>query len=99
MNGWIEGESASGLDELFRRDSPQAPSPGRLDLAESEVLRNREELVTRFAEGDIPLPPFWGGYRLRPDTVEFWQGRESRLHDRLRYRQVDDAWVIERLAP
>jgi pyridoxamine 5'-phosphate oxidase len=48
---------------------------------------------------DPPRPPHWGGYRVRPDTFEFWQGRPSRLHDRLRYRRADGHWRIERLAP
>jgi len=48
---------------------------------------------------DVPAPPNWGGYRLRPETVEFWQGRPDRLHDRLRYRLVDGSWIVERLAP
>ena len=48
----------------------------------------------------MPLPPFWGGYRMSPEVVEFWRGRENRLHDRLRYaRRRDGSWVIERLAP
>jgi pyridoxamine 5'-phosphate oxidase len=54
--------------------------------------------------GEIPLPPHWGGWRIEPVTVEFWQGRTGRMHDRLRYRLIsdqslDDRWVIERLAP
>jgi pyridoxamine 5'-phosphate oxidase len=54
----------------------------------------------RFADVDeIPAPPHWGGFRVRPETVEFWQGRASRLHDRLRFRRTGGAWVIERLAP
>jgi pyridoxamine 5'-phosphate oxidase len=47
----------------------------------------------------VPLPPHWGGWRLMPETVEFWQGRRSRLHDRLRYRRDKEGWLIERLAP
>jgi pyridoxamine 5'-phosphate oxidase len=47
----------------------------------------------------VPRPPYWGGYVVRPDTVELWKGRRNRLHDRLRYRRDGDAWVIERLAP
>ncbi len=58
---------------------------------------------TRFADtAEIAPPPFWGGYRVRPDTVEFWQGRVARMHDRLRYRRIADAeppWVVERLSP
>lgn len=68
-----------------------------LDRAEAEVTE-------RFAGGAVPTPPHWGGLRVRPDTVEFWQGRSGRLHDRLRYRRVTgeqgrDAWTVERLAP
>jgi pyridoxamine 5'-phosphate oxidase len=54
----------------------------------------------RYADGAVPLPPFWGGYRLTPDTVEFWQGRRSRLHDRLCYRRDQGGeWILERLSP
>ena len=73
---------------------------------QSEVIRDRAELeasVARLRErhpaGDLPRPAGWGGFRLVPDTVEFWQQGEDRLHDRLRYRRRGDGWVIERLAP
>lgn len=57
-------------------------------------------LEKKYAGQEVPLPPHWGGYRLNPETVEFWQGRRSRLHDRLRYRRVKDgSWVVERLSP
>jgi len=59
-----------------------------------------EEMNERFANKRVPLPPHWGGYRLKPDNMEFWQGRSNRLHDRFRYtRQSDGSWLIERLAP
>lgn len=58
----------------------------------------RDRLAAAHPE-TVPLPDFWGGYRIVPETVEFWQGREDRLHDRLRYRRSGDTWLIERLAP
>lgn len=72
---------------------------------QSEVVPGREFLDQRFEEAaarfgdDPPLPPFWGGYLVEPDVFEFWQGRENRLHDRVRYRRQGDGWAIERLAP
>ncbi len=74
---------------------------------QSEVIENRQVLEermqhfrTRFGDGDIPLPPFWGGYCLSPTQIEFWQGRPDRLNDRLRYRrQAQSQWVVERLEP
>lgn len=58
-----------------------------------------EKMKAKFKEGDIPLPDFWGGYRLVPESIEFWQGRESRLHDRILYTRETDEWHIGRLAP
>jgi pyridoxamine 5'-phosphate oxidase len=69
--------------------------PGRTVLEQD--LRDVEE---RFGDGEVPLPPHWGGYRLVPDAIEFWQGRASRLHDRIRYtREVGKRWRVERLSP
>lgn len=69
-------------------------------IAGREVLDARAaELEQRFAGGEVPLPDFWGGLRVVPETVEFWQGRPSRLHDRLRFRRDGDDWVVERLSP
>lgn len=66
-----------------------------------EVLENRlEELAQEYRTKPVPLPPYWGGYRLAPETIEFWQGRPNRLHDRLRYALQDGGeWLIERLSP
>jgi len=59
-----------------------------------------ESMKRKFGEGKVPLPPFWGGYRVAPETVEFWQGRQNRLHDRFEYtRQSNGSWTIDRLAP
>lgn len=73
---------------------------------QSTVLADRAALEAdvrvaeeRFADGDVPAPPLWGGFRVHPVSVEFWQGRQSRLHDRLRYRKDGNAWVVERLSP
>lgn len=64
------------------------------------VLETRQQdLEAQFADQEIPRPAHWGGYRVVPDTIEFWQGRPSRLHDRIRYRKENDSWIIERLAP
>jgi pyridoxamine 5'-phosphate oxidase len=73
---------------------------------QSEVIDARRvldarlaELTERFAGQEIPLPPHWGGYRVRPDRFEFWQGRPNRLHDRFRYTREDKSWRLERVAP
>jgi pyridoxamine 5'-phosphate oxidase len=69
-------------------------------IADREVLKAKERELAKKFPGDIPLPPFWGGYLLRPERIEFWQGQPNRLHDRFRYtRQADGAWTIERLSP
>jgi pyridoxamine 5'-phosphate oxidase len=87
---------ASQLAAWVSRQSSVVPDRASLETA----MRTLEE---RHADGAVPVPPHWGGYRLAPLSVEFWQGRRSRLHDRLRYRRDDvnsaGPWVIERLAP
>lgn len=73
---------------------------------QSSVIKSRSlleaklyEMKTKFADGKVPLPSFWGGYRIVPESFEFWQGRQSRLHDRFLYSQVDGNWQVERLQP
>lgn len=89
---------------------PRASQLGAWASPQSDVVADRGALEAAYAEvaarfggledGDpVPAPPHWGGYRVRPDTVELWQGRGGRMHDRLRYRRDGDAWVLERLAP
>ena len=76
--------------------SPQSRVITTRSLLEEKVA----EIKRHFAEGQIPLPDFWGGYRVEPEMIELWQGRESRLHDRFQYvRDEDRNWLIERLAP
>ena len=85
---------------------PRASQLGAWASPQSEVVESREELDRRYAEveerfgdGDIPLPPHWGGYLVVPDVVEFWQGRKGRMHDRLVYRRTGAGWAAVRLAP
>ena len=81
--------------QLSAAASPQS----RVIEGRATLERRVAELATGSPDGKVPLPEFWGGYRLAHEVVELWQGRPNRLHDRLRYRRVGDAWRIERLAP
>ena len=76
-------------------------SPQSAVISSRQLLEMKwDEMKRKFADGKIPLPSFWGGYRVIPDVFEFWQGRANRLHDRFQYtRQADQRWTIERLAP
>ncbi len=94
--------------DAYFASRPRASRVGAWASTQSQVLADRAELEARVAEAearypddDVPRPPHWGGYRIVPDAVELWQGRPSRLHDRLRYRRGVGAqlWVVERLAP
>jgi pyridoxamine 5'-phosphate oxidase len=105
IEGDIEKISTAESEEYFQ-SRPLGSRLGAWASNQSEVVEAREILESRFAElqkrfgADVPRPDHWGGYRLRPNSIEFWQGRDNRLHDRLRYRiQENGAWVIERLEP
>ena len=86
---------------------PRGSQIGAWASHQSQVIKSRamldtmfDEMKQRFLQGDVPLPSFWGGYRVTPVTIEFWQARDSRLHDRFIYRQDEKArWFIERLSP
>lgn len=71
----------------------------RVVSSRSMLEMKLDEMKRRFADGKIPLPSFWGGYRVMPEQVEFWQGRENRLHDRFLFRREGEEWTVERLAP
>jgi pyridoxamine 5'-phosphate oxidase len=92
--------------EAYFRTRPLGSRLGAWASRQSEVIPGRKVLEERVAAlaldhagGEVPLPPFWGGYRLVPEEIEFWQHREDRLHDRLRYRRRGDRWSIDRLSP
>jgi pyridoxamine 5'-phosphate oxidase len=92
--------------ELYYRTRPLGSRLGAWASHQSRTIASREELEAelreierRFSGPDVPLPPHWGGYRVTPESLEFWQGRESRLHDRIRYLRDGERWKIERLSP
>jgi pyridoxamine 5'-phosphate oxidase len=91
--------------EAYWATRPRESQVGAWASDQSSVIASRAELEARAEKvaarfpDDVPTPEFWGGYRVVPDTVEFWQGAPGRLHDRLRYARTDGGWRIERLAP
>lgn len=104
----IEGPTApvtTAEADTYFASRPHGSRIGAWTSPQSRVIAGRAALEQRFAEiaaaypGDVPRPPHWSGFRIRPEQFEFWQGRPSRLHDRLRYTLANDAWRIERLAP
>jgi pyridoxamine 5'-phosphate oxidase len=106
VEGTVERVSATESDEYFRT-RPRESQLGALASPQSEVIESRDVLVNRFRELDelygdreVDRPEYWGGYRLKPERIEFWQNRAGRLHDRIVYeRQPDGSWTIKRLAP
>ena len=106
IRGRAERMSAAETLKYFV-SRPRGSQIGAWVSAQSSVISSRsllemkfQELKTRYKNKKVPLPSFWGGYRVVPEVIEFWQGRRNRLHDRFQYtRQNDGSWLIERLAP
>ena len=105
VTGDVEPVPDQTADAYFAT-RPREARLGAWASRQSETLSSRAELLERYAtfedryaDGDVPRPPFWGGYRLRPIEIELWQGRLHRLHDRFRYRREGDGWAVRRLAP
>ena len=105
VKGAVEKTSAEQSDDYFH-SRPRASQLGAVVSQQSQVVANRELLAERYQQleqkyvtGEVPRPQHWGGYRIMPTMFEFWQGRRSRLHDRLCYRLQNADWLIERLQP
>ncbi|WP_344767628.1 pyridoxamine 5'-phosphate oxidase [Aeromicrobium panaciterrae] len=105
----VEGPVTRIADEdsdAYFHSRPHGSQLGALASPQSTVIADRSALVAYYADaaraygdGEVPRPAYWGGYRIELESIEFWQGRESRLHDRLRYVRAGSAWTRERLAP
>ena len=106
IEGAVEKTSREESEEYFR-SRPLGSRLGAWTSRQSAVIADRAALETQLAEvatqyegADVPLPPHWGGYRVKPHSIEFWQGRTNRLHDRFRYTRAGEAvWRIDRLSP
>jgi pyridoxamine 5'-phosphate oxidase len=102
----VTSETGRQESEAYFRTRPRGSRIGAWISHQSQVIASRQQLESqiadverRYPDDDVPLPPYWGGFRLRPESIEFWQGRTNRLHDRIRYLREGERWRIERLSP
>jgi len=105
IRGAVARTSRQESEEYFR-SRPFESRIGAAASKQSSTIESRDDLENRvaelrekYADGNVPLPTFWGGFRLKPDHFEFWQGRRNRLHDRICYDLIGDGWTISRLSP
>ena len=104
IEGRVEVVSATESDEYFH-SRPEGSrlgawaSPQSNPISKNELEKRLKEFTDQYGEKNPPRPPFWGGYRLIPNMIEFWQGRPSRLHDRILYKLINDKWHLSRIAP
>ena len=105
IRGTVKRTSREQSEEYFRsrpfesRIGASASKQSRTIESRDDLEKRVEELREKYSDGNVPLPPFWGGFRLKPDRFEFWQGRRSRLHDRICYDLIGGEWTISRLSP
>lgn len=105
LEGIVEKTTRLESEEYFRTRPPEsrlsawASKQSSVVPSRSFLEQKMSDLKSRYEHQDVPLPPFWGGFRLQPHVFEFWQGRANRLHDRIRYSLQGGVWIIERLSP
>jgi len=95
----VESDAYFGSRARSSQIAARASRQSQVLAGRAELDRRVEQLAAAYPEGDVPRPRYWGGFRVRPEVFEFWQGRPSRLHDRLVYRLSGDEWRIDRLSP
>jgi pyridoxamine 5'-phosphate oxidase len=105
VEGKVEKLSRAESEAYFKQ-RPHKSQLGALASNQSKVVEDRaylenkfKQLEAQYREGEVPMPETWGGYRVIPEAIEFWQGRRSRLHDRIKYELIDGEWIIKRLSP
>jgi pyridoxamine 5'-phosphate oxidase len=105
VEGFLEKQSIEESD-LYFKSRPRSSKLGAWTSSQSSIIESRkmldeqyEKLSAKYPSEDVPRPEYWGGYVLKPSSIEFWQGRPGRLHDRILYTKKNEEWKIERLAP